>query len=98
MAKVISTKFDTWQCPVTGARFEPILDQRTGRFVGVADVDAKGAAYFKGRPGFAVVTDKELQAMTSRAPAPAPERVTGELLADAAQAAGAGMPPEPPKG
>ena len=81
----------------TGVAFKPMLDRRLGIIVGVGDATAKQAKELEKREGFRVLTDAEYQAMGAR-PLVQAVRVTGDPLADSAKAAGAGMPPEPPKG
>lgn len=81
----------------TGVVFKPMLDRQAGIIVGVGDATAKQAKELEKREGFHVLTDAEYQAMGAR-PQVLAVKITGDPLADSAQAAGAGLPPEPPKG
>ena len=58
---------------LTGVAFHPVSDQRTGRRVGIAEVDAADAAALIARAGFKILADDEFLAMTQPPELPAPE-------------------------
>jgi hypothetical protein len=83
----------------TRTQFTETLNRRTGCYVGMAQVDKKTAEQYRGRPGFQVLTDKDYLHLTQAPAAPEQsEPVTGDPLADAAQAKAApnAEPPAPP--
>lgn len=84
MPKVICDKFSNYSDPKTKVHFTPLLDRRTGCFIGFAQVSRELAEGYAKRDGFQVISDTEYLAITS---IPDPEPLadpSGDPLTDAA--------------
>jgi len=85
MPKVLIKNHSTFYDTKRKVQFNPLLDRRSGCFVGVADVDTETAETYEGHPHFQVLTDEEYLEMVTVPSDPVPvEPNTGDPLGDAA--------------
>jgi hypothetical protein len=100
MPRVVTRVHSTFYDMKRKVQFSPVLDQRTGCFVGVAQVSDEHAAEFAEHEHFEVVSDEDYLEMVTVPSAPEPtEPGTGDPLSDAAgkSVIGARKPPRVPK-
>lgn len=87
MPRVLIENYSNFYCTRTKVQFNPILDRRTGCYVGLADVTPEQAEAFANRGGFRLISDEEFLAMSGISLAPASAQpASGEPLQDAATA------------
>ncbi|HTE16865.1 MAG TPA: hypothetical protein VK689_00615 [Armatimonadota bacterium] len=106
--KVLIESYSRYFDVQTRVQFSPVLDQRSGCYVGVADLPEEVAECYLDRPGFEVLSDEEFVSLTSAPEKPVPAASqSGDPLTDqanvgsgaAAPAGGstpAGQAPPPP--
>jgi hypothetical protein len=98
MPRVRIDQYSNFHDPTTGAQFEPVLDRRSGCYVGVCEMSKSQARAYQGRASFTVLSDDEWLAMTEIPREPEPtEPETGDPLADQAADSSAPKPPPAPR-
>jgi predicted component of type VI protein secretion system len=98
MPRVMIEQYSNFFDQPTRLQFEPVLDRRSGCYVGVCEMSAEQAEAFRGRSSFTLLSEDEWRAMTEIARQPAPtEPETGDPLADQAKDKPAPKPPAAPR-
>lgn len=87
MPRVQISSYSKFYHAETGAAFHPVLDQRTGCYVGIADVDTETAEKLAGNAAFQILSDEEFADLSEKPAEPEPEpSQTGDPLTDKATA------------
>jgi hypothetical protein len=98
MPRVMIEQYSNFFDQPTRLQFEPVLDRRSGCYVGVCEMSAEQAEAFADRRSFAVLTEDEWRAMTEIPRAAEPTQPeTGDPLADQAKDKPKPLPPAAPK-
>jgi hypothetical protein len=79
----------------TGVEFQPIIDPKSGTWVGCATVDEETAEKYEDRDGFEVYADEAEAFGAPETEAPAAISESGDPLADAAKRTRRSLPKPP---
>lgn len=94
MPHVIIRSYSTYYDVSSDVQFSPVLDRKTGCYIGHAQVDKKTATEYAKKGNFEVLSDADFTALSTIPEPEEPEALKGD--SPAAQAAGGAQPPAAP--